>query len=154
MLNVSIPFVVYCVTFHHICILSTVITMFYIQGFSKKIPITLILTPQCRKTLFYFWLFRSYGTRKRARSVVCTVHKFWEGSNKPKWVGIWLIGWKWGPWCCLIPGHTMIHRFPLDRPIDFNLSGWCGTVLIMKSTVQLGTPRGRYDEYSSKVFPQ
>jgi hypothetical protein len=21
-------------------------------------------------------------------------------------------------------------------------------------TVQLGTPRGRYDEYSSKVFPQ
>jgi hypothetical protein len=22
------------------------------------------------------------------------------------------------------------------------------------STVQLGTPRGRYDEYSSKVFPQ
>jgi hypothetical protein len=23
----------------------------------------------------------------------------------------------------------------------------------MKITVQLGTPRGRYDEYSSKVFP-
>jgi hypothetical protein len=31
---------------------------------------------------------------------------------------------------------------------------WCGTVLLMKVTVQLGTPRGRYDEHSSKFFPQ
>jgi hypothetical protein len=27
-------------------------------------------------------------------------------------------------------------------------------VRLMWITVQLGTPRGRYDEYSSKVFPQ
>jgi hypothetical protein len=26
--------------------------------------------------------------------------------------------------------------------------------VLMKITVQLGTPRGRYDEYSSKLFPQ
>jgi hypothetical protein len=26
--------------------------------------------------------------------------------------------------------------------------------VLMKITVQLGTPRGRYDEHSSKLFPQ
>jgi hypothetical protein len=26
--------------------------------------------------------------------------------------------------------------------------------VVLPFTVQLGTPRGRYDEYSSKVFPQ
>jgi hypothetical protein len=29
---------------------------------------------------------------------------------------------------------------------------WHG--VLMKITVQLGTPRGRYDEHSSKLFPQ
>jgi hypothetical protein len=29
----------------------------------------------------------------------------------------------------------------------------CGPVVMMKMTGQLGTPRGRYDEHCSKVFP-
>jgi hypothetical protein len=34
------------------------------------------------------------------------------------------------------------------------MRGVLGVVVMMKITVQLGTPRGRYDEHSSKFFPQ
>jgi hypothetical protein len=45
------------------------------------------------------------------------------------------------------------------RGKDFYHSLWRSSSPVMLAvrlmfTVQLGTPRGRYDEYSSKVFPQ
>jgi hypothetical protein len=42
-----------------------------------------------------------------------------------------------------------IHLHPLQNKIS-----WVMLAVRLMFTVQLGTPRGRYDEYSSKVFPQ
>jgi hypothetical protein len=71
------PLVVYCVIFHHICVLSTIRIMFYIyfRDFPKDPHYFGFNSVKHKNHVLVFLLFRSYVTRKRARSNI-TLHIF------------------------------------------------------------------------------
>jgi hypothetical protein len=52
-------------------------------------------------------------------------------------------------WACETPLAEIFFLLPGNGTRKFLM-----LAVQLMFTVQLGTPRGRYDEYSSKVFPQ